>query len=120
MINKSGVGSRTKYQCRGGYLTGDNSRTVLDGSNHRLFSKDRVPTDEKESKKVRRTVARYWLLADRKLYRRSFDGPYMQCLHPRKIEELLIELHKGVCGSYVRGRSLAHRVMTQGFWWLRM
>lgn len=38
---------------------------------------DQVPIDEKEVEKVRRAVAWYWLLADRKLYRRSFEGPYL-------------------------------------------
>jgi len=78
---------------------------------------DHMLADEKEVEKVCRTAARYWLSVNRKLYRRSFDGPYLQCLHPSKIEELLTELHEGVCGSYVGGCSLAHRVMTQGFWW---
>ena len=62
-----------------------------------------MPADEKEAKKVRRTTTWYWLLADRKLYRRSFDGPYLQCLHPNKIEELLAKLHEGVRGNHVRG-----------------
>ena len=30
--------------------------------------KDRVPADEKEVEKVRRTTTRYWLSTDRKLY----------------------------------------------------
>ena len=38
---------------------------------------DRMPVDEKEAKKVRRTAAWYWLFADHKLYRRSFDEPYL-------------------------------------------
>ena len=85
-----------------------------------FLAEDRLPADEKEAEKVRRTVAWYWLSIDRKLYRRSFDGPYLQCLHPSKIKELLAELHDGVCSSYVGGRSLAHWAMTQGFWWSQM
>ena len=38
---------------------------------------DQVRTDEKDAEKVRWTVARYWLSTDRKLYQRSFDGPYL-------------------------------------------
>jgi len=80
-----------------------------------FLAEDRVPANEKEAKKVCQTAAQYWLLTDRKLYRRSFRGPYLQCLHHGKIEELLNELHEGVCGSHVRGRSLAHQAMTQRF-----
>ena len=81
---------------------------------------DRVLADEKEAEKVRQALARYWLSANHKLYRRYFEGPYLQCLHPSKIEELLTKLYEGVCDSHVGGRSLAHRAMTQEFWWPRM
>ena len=73
---------------------------------------DRVSGDEKEASRVRRVTTRYWLSPDRKLYRRSFGGPYLLCLRPEKVSELLADLHEGVCGSHVGGHSLAHRAMT--------
>ena len=85
-----------------------------------FLAKDRVPDDESEANKVCQVASRYWLLADRKFYQRSFGGPYLLCLHPRKVNELLTELHERVCGSHVGGRSLVHRAMTQGFWWPKM
>ena len=75
-------------------------------------AEDRVSADGKEANKVRQVAARYWLSADCKLYRRPFGGLYLQCLHPNKVDELLIELYEGVCGSHVGGRSLAHGAMT--------
>ena len=54
------------------------------------------------------------------MYQRSFGGPYLLCLHLEKVNELLAELHDGVCCSHVGKRSLAHRAMTQGFWWPQM
>ena len=36
------------------------------------LTKDQVPDDEKEANWVRRVAARFWLLVDHKLYRRSF------------------------------------------------
>ena len=80
-----------------------------------FLAKDRVPNDEKEANRVHQIAAWYWLSADRKLYRMSFGGPYLLCLHPKKVNELLAKLYDGVCGSYVGGCSLAHRAMTQGF-----
>ena len=85
-----------------------------------FLAKDIVPEDEDEANKICRVAPRYWLSLDRKLYRRSFAGPYLLCLHPEKVRELLTELHEGVCGGHVGGRSLAHRAMTQGFWWPQM
>ena len=82
-----------------------------------FLAEDKVPDDEKEAKKIRQVVSQYWLSADRKLYRRSFGGSYLLCLHPKKVNELLFELHDRVCDSHVGGRLLAHRAMTQRFWW---
>ena len=85
-----------------------------------FLAEDRVPDDEKEAKRIRRVASRYWLSTDCKLYRRSFGRLYLSCLHSEKVNELLSELHDGVCGSHVGGCSLAHRAMTQGFWWPQM
>ena len=85
-----------------------------------FLAEDRILDDEKKASKVRWVASRYWLLADKKLYRRSFGGPYLLCLHPGKVNEVLTELHKGVCSSHVGGYSLAYWAMTQGFWWPRM
>ena len=80
-----------------------------------FLAEDQVPDDENEANRVHRIATRYWLSVDRKLYQRSFGGPYLLCLHPEKVDELLANLHDGVCGSYMGGRSLAHQTMTQGF-----
>lgn len=48
--------------------------------------------------------------SDQKLYMRSFSGPYLRCVHPKKVQDVLFELHEGSCGSHTDGRSLAHRV----------
>ena len=82
-----------------------------------FLAEDWVADDKKEANRVRRIASRYWLSANRKLYRRSFGGSYLLCLHPEKVNELLAELHDGVCGSHVGGHSLAYQAMTQGFWW---
>ena len=66
-----------------------------------FLAEDRVPDDASEANKVRRVASQYWLSADRKLYRRSFRGPYLLCLHPRKVIELLAKLYERVCGSHV-------------------
>ena len=81
---------------------------------------DRVLDDEKEASRIRRVAARYWLSADRILYWRSFGGPYLLCLCPKKVNELLAKLHDRVCGSHVGGYSLAYRATTKGFWWPQM
>jgi len=73
-----------------------------------FLAEDCVPTDEKEAERLHRVATRYWLSVNCKLYQRSFRGSYLQFLHPSKVNELLTELHEGICGSHVGGCSLAH------------
>ena len=78
-----------------------------------LFLKnDILPEKNGEADKVRRKAPRFWLSEDQKLYKRSFYGPYLLCVHPEAVEPLLKELHKRICGSHIRGKSLSHRAFT--------
>ena len=80
-----------------------------------FLSKAILPEDKSEAEKIRRKALQFWLSEDQKLYKRSFSRPYLLCIH---LEAL--ELHEGIYGSYTGGRSLAHRAITQGYWWLNM
>ena len=77
-----------------------------------FLEKDILPDEEFEAEKVCRKAPRFWLSEDRKLYKRSFSGPYLLCVHPEVSESLLEELHEGVCGSHTGRRSLSHRALT--------
>ena len=85
------------------------------------FLKEDILSEEKiEADKIRRMVTSYWLSEDHKLYKRSFSGPYLLCVHPELIDSLLEEMHEGICGSHTGGRSLAYRAIIQGYWWPNM
>ncbi|XP_050242344.1 uncharacterized protein LOC126691335 [Quercus robur] len=81
---------------------------------------DILPEEKIEVEKIRRKAPRFWLSEDKKLYKRSFFGPYLLCVHPEMLESLLEELHEGICGSHTGRRSLSHRAITQGYWWSNM
>ena len=54
------------------------------------------------------------------MYKHSFSGPYLLCIHLEAVELLLEELHEEICGTHIGGRSLSHRGLTQGYWWSNM
>ena len=86
-----------------------------------LFLKeDILPKGKSEADKVRRKAPWFWLSEDKKLYKCSFSGPYLLCVHPEAMELLLEELHEVICGSHTGGRFLCHRAVTQGYWWPNM
>ena len=77
-----------------------------------FLKKDVLPKDKSEAEKVRRKAPQFWLSEDQKLYKRSFSGPYLLCIHLEVVKQLLKELHEGICRSHTGGRSLSHRVLT--------
>ena len=85
-----------------------------------FLESDTLPEEKIEAEKIRKKAPRFWLFEDKKLYKRSFSGSYLLCIHPEMSESLLEELHEGICGSHTGGRSLSHRAITQGYWWPNM
>ena len=81
----------------------------------RFLKEDILPEKRIEADKVRRKATSYWLSENHKLYKHSFLGSYLLCVHLELTESLLEELHEGICGSHTGGRPLAHRVITQGY-----
>ena len=77
-----------------------------------FLREDILLEDKSEADKVWRKTPRFWLSEDQKLYKRSFFGLYLLCIHLEVLELLLEELHEGICGSHIRGRSLSHKVIT--------
>ena len=100
------------YQIRAGPSWMD---SIIQFLREDIFPKERIEVD-----KVRRKATRFWLFENQKLYKRSFSGPYLLCIHPEMTESLLEELHEGICRSHTGGRSLTHRAITQGYWWPNM
>jgi len=63
-----------------------------------------LPKDRGEAEKIHRKASWYWLLEEQNLYKRSNSGPYLLCVHPKAVEPLLEELHKGIYGSHTERR----------------
>ncbi|KAK3009912.1 hypothetical protein RJ639_011482 [Escallonia herrerae] len=51
-------------------------------------------------------------------YALRFD--FHVCLSPREADYALREVHEGICGQHLGGRSLAHKILRQGYYWLGM
>ena len=80
-----------------------------------FLKEDTLPKERVEADKVRRKSTRYYLFENQKLYKRSFSGPYLLCVHPQLTESLLEELYERICRSHTGGKSLAYKAITQGY-----
>uniref|UniRef100_A0A2N9EZE4 Uncharacterized protein n=1 Tax=Fagus sylvatica TaxID=28930 RepID=A0A2N9EZE4_FAGSY len=63
---------------------------------------DTLPADRKEADRIRRVAPRYWVSKEGNLYRRSYTGPYLRCVHPDTVQNLLWEIHEGDAAQYVK------------------
>ena len=55
---------------------------------------DTLPEEKSEAEKIRRKAPRFWLSEDHKLYKHSYSGPYLLCVHLEATDLLLEELHE--------------------------
>ena len=70
----------------------------------KFLESDTLPEEKIDAEKIRRKAPRFWLSEDKKLYKRSFSGPYLLCIHPEAVKLLLEELHEEIYGSHTRGQ----------------
>ncbi|XP_064940576.1 uncharacterized protein LOC135594082 [Musa acuminata AAA Group] len=84
------------------------------------FKRDEIlPADEDVARCIRRMQAWYSEVNGR-LYKRSFSYPLLRCLGPEEAQTVLVEVHEGICGEHIVGRTLAYKILHQGYYWPTM
>ncbi|XP_065003984.1 uncharacterized protein LOC135636271 [Musa acuminata AAA Group] len=84
------------------------------------FKRDGIlPADEAAARRIRRMQAWYSEVNER-LYKRSFSHPLLRCLGPEEAQTVLTEVHEGICGEHIAGRTLAYKILCQGYYWPTM
>ncbi|XP_024200004.1 protein NYNRIN-like [Rosa chinensis] len=74
------------------------------------------PDDPIEARKLRMKAVRYLVIED-ELFKRSFSGPHLRCLGPSQARLVLEEIQEGSCGAHLGGRTLSHKILSQGYYW---
>ncbi|XP_068476278.1 uncharacterized protein [Phaseolus vulgaris] len=75
-----------------------------------------LPAELGEGKRIKKNSTRYTLM-DGVLFRHGFTHPILTCVSGDECTRIMSELHEGICGSHVGGRSLASKVIRAGFYW---
>ena len=80
---------------------------IIDGS---------LPDDPKEAAKIRARSARF---TNHKgsLYKRRFFTPFLKCIAGNDTEYVLREVHEGIFENHIGARTLAGKVLRQGYYW---
>ncbi|CAH9095017.1 unnamed protein product, partial [Cuscuta epithymum] len=56
-------------------------------------------------------------LVDGQLYKKTFGGPYLKCLPPDQAAAVMEEIHEGICSSHQGPKTLARKIILQGYYW---
>ncbi|GKV37338.1 hypothetical protein SLEP1_g45378 [Rubroshorea leprosula] len=78
-----------------------------------------LPEDPSAAKLIKRRAAHFTLL-DNQLYKRATSMPLLRCLTPYEVEYVVREVHEGVCGTNIGGKTLARKLLRHGYYWPTM
>ncbi|GAU47643.1 hypothetical protein TSUD_238620 [Trifolium subterraneum] len=86
---------------------------------YNLLKSNTLPANAKEATKIRKRACSYVLLDD-KLYRRGFSISLLKCVEETRVGFILQEIHEGINGQHIGGRSLARKALRAGYYWPTM
>jgi hypothetical protein len=76
-----------------------------------------LPEDTVEAKRIiRRSKA--FVVLQAKLYKKSISGVLQRCVTPQEGQEILKDIHAGVCGHHASSRAITANAFRAGFNWL--
>jgi hypothetical protein len=62
---------------------------------------------------------RPYVIIEGEVYKHGVYSPLLKCLSRTEGQELMKEIHAGLCGSHIGSRPLLGKVFRQGFYWTK-
>jgi len=78
-----------------------------------------LPVEPTEAKIVKKNAGKYTLV-DGNLFRHGYTYPILACVSEEQCTHIMAELHEGIYGSHVGGRTLSLKVVQAGYYWPTM
>ena len=78
-----------------------------------------LPEEKGAARKLKVQASRFVLIRD-VLYKRGFSRLYLRCLAHDEADYVMREVQEGICGNHSGARSLAHKLIRAGYYWLTM
>ncbi|VFQ67186.1 unnamed protein product [Cuscuta campestris] len=84
------------------------------------YKKDGIlPSGETAARLIKRRAPTY-VIENGRLYKRSCNGTLLRCVDEAKAEQIMEEVHEGVCEAHQGPFSMARRIVLQGYFWPTM
>jgi len=81
----------------------------------RYIRSGELPSDPSEKTKLKRRACSFTLVEET-LYKRGFITPFIKCLRPDQTQEVLADVHDGICGPHLDAKALAKKVLLTGYY----
>jgi len=78
-----------------------------------------LPSEQTEVRKIKKNSAKYTLI-DGELFKHGFTHLILICVEGKQCMRIMAELHEGICGSHIGGRSLSSKAIRTGYYWPTM
>jgi hypothetical protein len=76
-----------------------------------------LPEDTVKARRIIRRSKAFVVLQE-KLYKKSITGILQRCVTPQEGQDILKDIHAGVCGHHASSRAIAAKAFRVGFYWL--
>jgi hypothetical protein len=74
-------------------------------------------SDDEVYNKIMEARTRQYVIIEGELYKHGVCSPLLKCLSKTEGQELMKEIHAGLCGAHTGSRPLLGKVFRQGFYW---
>jgi len=85
----------------------------------RYICSGELPSNPFERTKLKRRACSFTLVEET-LYKRGFITPLIKCLGPDQTQEVLANIHDGICDQHLGAKALANKVLLAGYYWPTM
>jgi hypothetical protein len=81
------------------------------------FLQGNYPSDDEVYIKRMQARTRPYVIIEGELFKQGVCSPLVKCISRTEGQELMKEIHSGICGDHIGSRPLLGKVFRQGFYW---
>jgi len=85
----------------------------------RYLTSRELPYDPHERTKLKQRACSFTLV-EGIIYKRGFITPLIKCLGPNETQEVLADVHDGICRQHLGAKALVKKVLRAGYFWSTM
>ncbi|GJR14809.1 reverse transcriptase domain-containing protein [Tanacetum coccineum] len=86
---------------------------------HEYPTDETLPAERKKARAIKRKSQRFAII-NGILYKKSFLGPWLQCVGPSQANYVLREIHECSCSMYAGTQSVVAKALRTGYYWPTM